>query len=105
VWVADVDEVVVGWVALVGNRVVGLYVDPPHACRGFGSRLLAHAERALEAEGAPTVTLEASRNAEEFYLRRGYEASADRAADGARPMRKTLGSGLSSTSDGTGPRS
>lgn len=91
-WVAHLDALIVGWVAVEGNRVIGLYVDPPYSCRGFGSRLLAVAEHELWASGASTVTLEASWNAEEFYLRRGYEPLADRPAEGARPMQKTLGS-------------
>jgi putative acetyltransferase len=91
-WVADLDGVIVGWVALDANRVIGLYVDPSYSCRGFGSRLLATAEGELSSSGARTVTLEASWNSEEFYLRRGYEPLTDRPADQARPMRKMLGS-------------
>ena len=36
IWVAQLNEVIVGWIALEGNRVIGLYVDPSHICRGFG---------------------------------------------------------------------
>ena len=91
-WIADLDGAIVGWIVLDENRVIGLYVDPLYSRRGFGSHLLAMAERELWAGGARTVTLESSWNAEEFYLHRGYEPLADRPADGARPMQKTLGS-------------
>lgn len=91
-WVAHLKEVIVGWVALEENRVIGLYVDPSHSCRGFGSQLLAAAERQVWLGGVRTVTLEASWNAEQFYLGRGYVPMAGRPADGARPMQKTLGS-------------
>ena len=90
IWVAQLNEVIVGWIALEGNRVIGLYVDPSHICRGFGSRLLGTAEGELGASGAGEVILESSWNAEAFYLQRGYEPLAERPAGGARPMRKAL---------------
>jgi GNAT superfamily N-acetyltransferase len=46
-WVAHLDEVIVGWVEVEGNRIVGLYVDPSHCGRGFGSQLLEAAEHAV----------------------------------------------------------
>jgi GNAT superfamily N-acetyltransferase len=91
VWVAHFDDVIVGWVELEGNRVVGLYVDPSCCGRGFGSQLLEAAERAVFQSGVRTITLEASWNAEDFYLHRGYEPLGDRPADAALPMQRTLG--------------
>ena len=70
--------------------MIGLYVDPSSAARGVGSSLLAFAERYLSSRGVPVIELEASWNAEEFYLHRGYVPLAERPPDGPRPMRKIL---------------
>jgi GNAT superfamily N-acetyltransferase len=90
-WVAFTGSTVTGWVAVEERGIIGLYVDPVCACRGIGSRLLAFAEDQLLLRGVRIVELEASRNAEEFYLRRGYQPTAERSVDGARPMQKLLG--------------
>jgi GNAT superfamily N-acetyltransferase len=89
-WVASTESAVVGWVGVEGPRVVGLYVEPSYVRRGIGSRLLAFAEDQLLRRGVRVVELEASWNAEDFYVRRGYEPTSDRPADSARPMQKVL---------------
>ena len=91
-WVAATEDEVAGWVAVEGQRVIGLFVDPSYARRGIGSRLLVFAERHLSSAGIPSIELEASWNSEEFYLRRGYQPLADRPVAGPRPMRKVLNS-------------
>src|SRR5689334_4778555 len=90
-WVAFADSTVTGWVGIEDHRIIGLYVDPTYACRGIGSRLLGFAEDQLLLRGVRTIELEASWNAEAFYLRRGYQPTVERPADGARPMRKSRG--------------
>ena len=91
-WVALVDDRIAGWVGLDGQRVIGLYVDPARIGRGVGSQLLAFVEHHLVSTGARVIELEASWNAEAFYVRRGYQPLAERPPDGPRPMQKVLGS-------------
>lgn len=91
VWVAEWMGAAVGWVEVVSDHITGIYVDPQHAGQGIGSALLAHAEGAIQAAGYPTVRLEASWNAEEFYLRRGYQAVGARSVEAGRPLMKWVG--------------
>jgi len=91
VWVATDRDAAVGWVEVVSDHITGIYVDPQHAGQGIGSALLAHAEAAIQAAGYPTVRLEASWNAEDFYLRRGYQAVGERSVEEGRPLVKRLG--------------
>jgi GNAT superfamily N-acetyltransferase len=91
-WVASTDDRLAGWVGLDGQRVIGLYVDPSRTRRGIGSRLLAFVEGHLVSSGARIIELEASWNAEAFYLRRGYQPLSERPHDGPRPMQKVLDS-------------
>lgn len=102
VWVAE-DEVVIGWVEIDQDRIAALYVSPADACRGVGSALLAFAEISIFQSGHRTVQLEASRNALNFYIRRGYFQCGPPDAEEAYPLRKDLFSaglvhqGISST--------
>ncbi len=91
VWLAECDGAVVGWVEIDRDRVEGIYVHPDFACRGIGSALLLHAEGLIRDSGYTAAALEASWNAEEFYLRRGYVPQSKRPADAGRPMLKPLG--------------
>jgi putative acetyltransferase len=90
VWVAEVNGRAVGWVAIHGDYLEGLYTDPDFEKRGIGTQLLALAEQLVRQNGANTIRAEASRNSEEFYFRRGYEATGPRPGDGARPILKQL---------------
>jgi putative acetyltransferase len=90
IWVAEVSETVVGWGAVRGDRVEGLYMDPEFAGRGIGTELLGLLERLMRGRGIPAVCAEASSNAEAFYLRRGYERTGPRTSEGAQPIRKRL---------------
>lgn len=90
VWVAEQAGSALGWVEIDGGRVEGIYVRPDASGAGIGSALLSLAEGLIRGAGHAAVALDASRNAEPFYLRRGYQVLAERAADGARPMLKPL---------------
>ena len=90
VWVAEHGNVAVGWVEIDRDRVEGLYVCPDVSGSGIGSALLLHAEGLIRSAGHGTVALDASRNADRFYLWRGYEAQAERLANEGRPMLKPL---------------
>ena len=89
VWMAA-DGAVIAWVEVDGDRVAALYVLPSHSRRGVGSHLLLHAEAAIRSAGHPTARLEASPNALEFYLRRGYRRSGPDLPDGSHPVTKVL---------------
>lgn len=89
VWVAE-DEVVIGWVEIDQDRIAALYVSPNNAYRGVGSALLAFAEISIFHAGHRTVQLEASRNALNFYIRRGYFQCGPPDTEEAYPLRKDL---------------
>lgn len=86
--VATINETVVGWVEFAANEIRGLYVQPAQAQQGIGSALLTHAEAAIRAAGHQCIILNASWNAEEFYMRRGYQPIAERSLTTGRPMCK-----------------
>ena len=90
VWVAERDGVALGWVEIDADRIEGLYVRPDVAREGVGSALLAHAEERIRAAGHASAKLDASPNAEEFYLRYGFQFLSEPSVDEARPMSKRL---------------
>jgi putative acetyltransferase len=91
IWVAESGGEILGWVALSGDRLEGLYTRPASAGTGVGSGLLHMAEKLMWERRIPTMRLEASANAIGFYLRRGFEPVAPRLAIGAQELEKTLG--------------
>jgi putative acetyltransferase len=64
--VAEINGQVVGWGAIRGDRLEGLYTDPDFTGRGIGTELLNKLEVLMRTYGIRTM------NAEGFYLRRGY---------------------------------
>ena len=90
VWVAELDGAVVGWGAIRGDRLEGLYAAPEFAGQGVGAGLLGMLEGLMRDRGFPSVHAEASTNARDFYLRRGYRATGPQTPDGAWPMVKEL---------------
>jgi putative acetyltransferase len=90
VWVAQKANCTVGWVEVVKDRVEGLYVRPKLAKEGIGSALMRHAEECIRSAGFRVAALDASPNAEPFYLHRGYEPRAARSEDTGLPMHKRL---------------
>ena len=89
VWVA-VEDAAIGWVEVDGDHLAALYVSPSCARRGVGSALLARAETAIRSADYAFARLDASANALDFYLRRGYRRCGPTDADGAWPLRKDL---------------
>jgi hypothetical protein len=81
VWVAEIDGRAVGWGAVGGEKLEGLYTDPDFACQGVGSGLLSRLEAQMRARAIRNLQAEASLNAEAFYLRRGYVPAGSRRAD------------------------
>ena len=90
VWVAELDGTVVGWGAIRGDRLEGLYAAPEFAGQGIGAGLLDMLEGLMRAREFPSVRAEASSNARDFYLRRGYRATGSQTPQGAWPMAKEL---------------
>lgn len=68
---AEVGGVLVGLAGLEGAEVMLLYAAPG-APPGTGCRLLAAVENLARERGRGALTLNASRNALRFYLKRGY---------------------------------
>src|SRR5215831_13060762 len=90
IWVAEISEEVVAWGAIRDDRLEGLYTEPEFAGRGIGTELLSLLKGLMQGRGILAVRAEASANAEEFYLRRGYERTDPRTSEGAQPIRKRL---------------
>jgi putative acetyltransferase len=90
VWVAELDGVVVGWGAIRGDYLEGLYVAAEFAGQGAGAALLGMLEGLIRDREFPSVHAEASTNARDFYLRRGYRATGPQTPKGAWPIAKGL---------------
>jgi putative acetyltransferase len=90
IWMAELDGGVVGWGAIRSDYLEGLYTAPEYAGRGVGAGLLGRLEHLMRERGIQAVRAEASANAREFYLRRGYRATGPQTRDGAWPMTKPL---------------
>lgn len=71
VWVAESSGVVVALVALDGDWIAQLYVDPDHYGKGIGTRLLSLAKLARP-DGLKLWTFAANTNARRFYERHGF---------------------------------
>jgi putative acetyltransferase len=89
--VAEIDGRIVGWGAVRGDKLEGLYTSPEFAGQGIGSELLGGLEELMRTRGIQSIHAEASSNAEDFYLHRGYEPLGPRLGD-ARQMMKRLNS-------------
>jgi len=73
VWVAEVDEMVVGYASLAGGFLTNLYVHPDHQRRGIGSALLAEV-KAYALEGLKLWTFQQNEGAIRFYERHGFRS-------------------------------
>jgi putative acetyltransferase len=92
IWIAESNDTILGWIAFLGDYLDGLYIKPQFADQGIGTELLNLVERLMRQRGIKAIRLEASLNAEQFYLRRGFKPTGDRAPDDAIPMAKQLSS-------------
>ena len=90
IWIAELDGVAVGWGAIRGEHLEGLYTAPEFAGRGVATGMLARLEELMIERGIRSVRAEASANAREFYLRRGYQVSGLQTTAGAWPITKDL---------------
>ena len=90
IWVAELDGKVAGWGAICGDRLEGLYAAPEFAGQGVGTSLLDMLEGLMRSRKFRSVHAEASSNARDFYLRRGYRAAGPPTPKGAWPITKQL---------------
>jgi putative acetyltransferase len=88
--IAELNGVVAAWGAVRGDILEGLYTAPEFAGRGVASGLLIRLEGLVLDRGIAAVRAEASSNAREFYLRRGYRASGPQTTGVAWPITKDL---------------
>jgi len=88
VWVAERGGIVAGWGAIRGDTLEGLYAAPESAGQGVGGGLLDRLEGLMRGRGIQAVRAEASSNARDFYLRRGYRAKGPQTPKGAWPIAK-----------------
>jgi len=77
----DVDEII-GVVAVRGDLIGKLYVDPTHHGEGVGRALYEEAERLIREAGHARVRLGAFPTAVPFYQRMGLSAVGQKAATG-----------------------
>lgn len=72
-FVATRDSVIVGFGSVFADGLVQcIYVHPDHGNQGVGTVLMDRLEQTARDLGASSLRLEASRNAEAFYHRRGF---------------------------------
>lgn len=71
VWVAEVDGTPAAFMAIAGDFIDQLYVDPERQRSGLGRALLEHA-RSLSPEHLWLYTLQINTNARAFYERNGF---------------------------------
>jgi putative acetyltransferase len=90
IWVGETDGVIAGWIAMREEYIDGLYTDPRYARQSVATQLLCFAERLMSERAIQIIRLEASLNAEHFYLRRGYVSTTVRVPNEAIPMEKRL---------------
>jgi putative acetyltransferase len=90
IWVAELDRAVAGWGAIGGDYLEGLYTAPEFAGRGVASGMLVRLEGLMRNRGMSAVRADASSNARDFYLRRGFRLTGPQGPAGTWPIEKRL---------------
>ena len=73
VFVAIIDNEMVGTIALEDDMVLGFYTHPAHMGKGIGTAVLNHLEQHARAKGLDHLQLAASPVAVSFYEERGWQ--------------------------------
>ena len=74
VWVVELDGRVAGFLAIAGDFIDQLYVDPDHQRKGLGRALIAHARR-LSPSGLRLFTFQINHAGRAFYEGQGFVAA------------------------------
>jgi putative acetyltransferase len=92
VFVCQMGDRIVGTIALGGDRLRSLFVDPGLQQAGIGARLVAHLEAHARKVGVSELRLSSSLTARGFYERLGYRLIQPEEHDGVSTflMAKTL---------------
>jgi putative acetyltransferase len=93
VFVCQMGDRIVGTIALGGDRLRSLFVEPGLQRAGIGARLVTHLEAHAQKVGVSELKLSSSLTARGFYERLGYRMVQPEEHDGVRTflMAKTLG--------------
>ena len=76
-FVAVIDDAVVGTASFDGRLVRTVFIDPAYQGRGIGRALMAEVERAAVERGIQVLTVRSSITAEPFYTKLGFSAVRD----------------------------
>jgi len=79
--VIERDGSIVATGALVGNEILGVFVNPEDQGQGYGKMLMRELESRAEAKGFSEVMLSISLPSRNFYEHQGYEALAESSLD------------------------
>jgi putative acetyltransferase len=90
IWVAELSGNLAGWGAIGGDYLEGLYTAPEFAGCGVASHMLVRLEGLLRNRGIPAMRADASSNARDFYLRRGFRLTGPQGPAGTWPIEKRL---------------
>lgn len=63
---------IIGTGTLLGNEIMGVFVQPEHQGKGYGRLIMRHLEDKALDLGIPFVKLDSSLNSEDFYESLGY---------------------------------
>jgi len=77
VFVATIEQQIVGTASLDGKVVRTLFVTPEMQGRGVGKLLMAVVERIAREDGVEALAVQSSVTAEQFYMRLGFKAVRD----------------------------
>ena len=77
VFVATIDDRVVGTASLDGSVVRTVFVSPEVQARGIGKLLMAEVERTARERNIPSLAVPSSLSAETFYVQLGFRAVRD----------------------------
>ena len=75
--IAEIENHVVGTVALEGNNIVTFFIHPDHQRKGIGVKLIVELEAVAAQKGLSKIALGSSITAEEFYTKMGYHRNGD----------------------------
>jgi putative acetyltransferase len=90
IWIAELGGGLAGWGAIGGNYLEGLYTAPEFAGRGVASHMLVRLEELMRDRGVAAIRADASSNARDFYLRRGFRLTGPQGPAGTWPIEKHL---------------